>query len=62
MVDEIWRDECVLNETAKIYTGNWSQIGHRPWSYAQVMNVAVVLDVLRISLAHTHTHTKDRKS
>ena len=36
MEDENWRDECVLNETGKIYTGNWEQIGHRPWNYAQV--------------------------
>ena len=36
MEDEAWRDECILNETGKIYTGNWEQIGHRPWNYAQV--------------------------
>ena len=39
MEDEAWLDECVLNETGKIYTGNWEQIGHRPWNYAQVRTI-----------------------
>ena len=36
MENEAWRDETVMNETGKIYTGNWQQIGYKPWNFAQV--------------------------
>lgn len=61
MEDQIWRDECVLNETGKIYTGNWEQIGHRPWNYAQVRILLEITDELS-SLHSTGCAFKSRQA
>ena len=33
MEDPEWRDEYVLNDTGKVYTGNYKQVGSRNTAY-----------------------------
>ncbi|KAF6022093.1 F13A1 [Bugula neritina] len=41
MKDETWRKEYVLNDTGKIYTGNYKQIYGRPWNFGQFESISL---------------------
>ncbi|XP_067932064.1 hemocyte protein-glutamine gamma-glutamyltransferase-like [Watersipora subatra] len=57
MEKEEWRQEYVLNDTGKIYTGNWKQIFGRPWNFGQfescVLEAALFLLNKRTHLCDT---------
>ena len=38
--DDVMKDEYVMNDRGKIFSGNYKQIGHKPWNFGQVSIVA----------------------